>query len=59
MKKIEKRAVICLALVVLLTAGILLFVVRFALYGGQWASFAANRHLYNSSGQLAVGKSVV
>ena len=56
MKKIEKRAVICLALVVLLTAGILLFVVRFALYGGQWASFAANRHLYNSSGQLSVGR---
>ena len=26
------------------------------LYGGRWASFSANRHLYNSQGQLAVGR---
>ena len=56
MKKIEKRAIVCLALVALLTAGVVLFVVRFGLYGGRWASFSANRHLYNSSGALAVGR---
>mgnify|MGYP000724268786 CR=1 FL=1 len=56
MKKIEKRTVVCLALTVLMMLGLGLFVVRFFLYGGKWASFAANRHLYSSSGTLAVGR---
>ncbi len=56
MKKIEKRTVVCLALTVVMLLGLGLFVVRFFLYGGKWASFAANRHLYSSSGTLAVGR---
>ena len=56
MKKIEKRTVICLALTVSLLLGLVLFLIRFLLYGGDWASFAANRHLYNSQGQLSVGR---
>ena len=55
MKKIDRRAFICRALALLLTAGLALFVVRWGLYGGKWASSAFNRHLYNSDGQLASG----
>ena len=55
MKKIEKRTLVCLALTLALVLGLGLFVVKFFLFGGDWASFAANRHLYNSSGALAVG----
>ena len=53
MKKIEKRTVVCLILTLILLLGVGLFVVRFFLNGGSWASFAANRHLYNSQGQLS------
>ena len=56
MKKIEKRTFLCLLLAAALLAGTGLFVLRFVLYGGRWASFSANRHLYNSQGQLAVGR---
>ena len=56
MKKIEKRTFVCLALTLLLLLGLGLFVLRYFLKGGDWASFAANRHLYNSNGSLAVGR---
>ena len=56
MKKIEKRTVVCLFLPLVLLLGLGLFVLRFFLHGGEWASFAANRHLYNSNGSLAVGR---
>lgn len=56
MKKIEKRTFVCLALTLALLLGLGLFVLRFFLYGGEWASFAANRHLYDSNGSLAVGR---
>ena len=56
MKKIEKRALLCLLLAAALLAGSALFVFRFVLNGGKWAAFAANRHLYNSQGQLALGR---
>ena len=56
MKKIERRTVVCLALTLLLLLGLGLFVVRFFWDGEDWASFAANRHLYNSQGQLSVGR---
>ena len=55
MKKIERRAFICLALALLLAAGLGFFLVKYFLDGGNWASSAFNRHLYNSSGQLASG----
>ena len=56
MKKIEKRAVVCLLLALALLLGLGLFCVRFVSGGGRWAGFAANRHLYNSQGELAVGR---
>ena len=56
MKKIEKRTLLCLLLAAALLLGTGFFVLRFVRYGGRWASFSANRHLYNSQGQLAVGR---
>lgn len=55
MKKIENRAVVCLALALVLAAGTLLFLFRYAARGGSWASAAFNRHLYNQQGQLITG----
>ena len=56
MRKIEKRAMVCLLLAAALTFGLVVFGFRFFLNGGRWVSFAANRHLYNSQGQLSVGR---
>ena len=56
MRKIQRRAMLCLLLAAALTLGLVVFGVRFFLYGGKWVSFAANRHLYNSQGQLSVGR---
>ena len=56
MRKIERRATLCLLLAAALSLGLVVFAFRFFLYGGKWVSFAANRHLYNSQGQLSVGR---
>ena len=56
MKKIEKRALLCLLLAAALLLGSGLFVFRFVKNGGRWVSFAATRHLYNRQGQLSVGR---
>ena len=50
MKKIERRALLCLLLAAALIAGLALYVGRWALNGGRWSSYAANRHLFNASG---------
>ncbi|SFP95710.1 peptidoglycan glycosyltransferase [Oscillibacter sp. PC13] len=55
MKKIERRAVVCMVLAMLLAAGLSLFLIRYFTDGGGWASSAFNRHLYNTDGQLASG----
>lgn len=55
MKKIERRAVVCAILALLLAAGLGVFLVKYLVNGGSWASSAFNRHLYDSSGVLAVG----
>ena len=55
MKKIERRALLCKLLALLLSAGLLVFVVRWCVSGGRWAAASFNRHLYNSAGQLASG----
>ena len=55
MRKIERRAVVCAVLALLLEVGLVLFVFRWVVDGGSWASSAFNRHLYDSSGVLAVG----
>ncbi len=56
MKKIEKRAALCLLLVLALFAGLCVFCVRFVVNGGAWASFPSNRHLYNKQGVLINGR---
>lgn len=55
MKKIEQRAVVCAALALVLALGLGLFLVRYVTRGGDWASSAFNRHLYDTSGVLASG----
>lgn len=55
MKKIERRAVICVALALALAAGMGVFLFRYFTSGTKWASSAFNRHLYNTSGVLASG----
>ncbi len=55
MKKIENRAFVCFLLALLLAAGLCFFLFRYFTRGGNWASSPFNRHLYNTSGQLASG----
>ena len=40
MRKIEKRAVICMALAILLAAGLSVFLIKYFAEGGKWASSA-------------------
>ena len=56
MLRIEKRASVCLFLSIALTLGLAAFCFLFFQNGGRWVSFAANRHLYNSKGELSVGR---
>ena len=56
MKKIERRAVLCLLLAAALLLGLGVFAFQFVVKGGDWAAFSANSHLYNRQGQLAVGR---
>ena len=46
MRKQERRAWICLLLVIVLLAGIGLFGYRFVKYGGEWATFYGNTQIY-------------
>ena len=55
MKKIERRAVVCTVLALLLAAGLGFFLGRYFLEGGSWASSAFTRHLYDTNGVLAAG----
>lgn len=54
MKKMERRALLCLILAGALIIGLGVFVVRLAIDGDQWATFYANTHVY-TDGKLAVG----
>ena len=45
MKRIEHRSAIALLLAAALLLGMGFFVVRLALYGGDWASYSANQHI--------------
>lgn len=54
MKKLERRAILCLLLAAVLTLGVCLFTVRLGIEGGDWASYYANAHVF-SEGRLAVG----
>ena len=55
MKRIEKRAVVCMLLALVLAAGMCIFLGKYFLSGGDWASSAFNRHLYDPNGVLATG----
>ncbi len=54
MKKLERRAILCLLLAAILVVGSVVFTVRMGVDGDEWASFYANRHVY-AEGRLAVG----
>ena len=55
MKQVKRRTWFCLVFTALLTLGILLFLARYFTIGGDWASFSANKHIYDKSGQLISG----
>jgi len=55
MRKIERRAWICLMLAAVLFAGVTLYVYRFVTKGDAWAMQYFNRHVY-TDGHLALGK---
>lgn len=55
MKKIERRAVVCLLLAMVLGLGLCVFLGKYLLHAGDWASSAFNRHLYDTNGVLATG----
>lgn len=54
MKKLEARALMCIALAAALIIGLCIFIGRLVVHGDEWASFYANTHVY-SEGRLAVG----
>lgn len=54
MKKLEGRALMCIALAAVLIIGLCVFIAKLAIHGDDWASFYSNAHVY-SQGRLAVG----
>ena len=54
MNKVTHRAMSALILAALLFVGLGIYVFRFAVHGGEWATFAANDSLF-TSGMLATG----
>ena len=54
MKKVERRAAICLLLALFLVAGTVLFTLRLGMEGGKWATYYANDHVFRQ-GSLSVG----
>ncbi|MEG2148629.1 MAG: penicillin-binding transpeptidase domain-containing protein [Clostridiales bacterium] len=54
MKKLEKRAIICLVFAAILIIGLAIFVFRYVVDGDDWVSFPANKHIY-ADGLLSRG----
>ena len=54
MKKVKNRALSVLLLVAFIIAGMGFYIVRYTIYGGQWASAAFNRTVYDR-GVLSAG----
>ena len=54
MKKIERRAILCLLVAVVLITGLCVFIFRDVRDGAQWASYEGNRDVY-ADGKLAKG----
>ncbi len=55
MKKIEKRAIMCLLLAFVLLTGVGIFSYRYVAHSDDWASYEGNRDVYNE-GDLSKGK---
>lgn len=54
MRKVERRATICLLLAAVLFIGIVVFTWRYVVYGREWASFYGNQQIY-TDGELNRG----
>lgn len=54
MRKLEKRAIICIVFASILVIGLAVFLFRYVVDGGDWVSFPANKHIY-SDGVLGRG----
>lgn len=54
MKKIEKRAIMCLLLGLVLVVGVGIFSYRYVVHGGDWASYEGNRDVY-AKGDIKMG----
>lgn len=55
MKKIEKRAIMCLMLAGVLVIGLGIFCFRYVKDGADWATYVANKQIYNDKGRLSTG----
>ena len=55
MKQVKRRTWFCLLFTILLAAGLTIFLARYTANGENWASFGANKHIYDKSGQLISG----
>ncbi len=55
MRRMERRALMGLALALILFGGLVLFVYRFVVHGAEWATFYGNQSLYSGEG-LTSGK---
>lgn len=48
MRKLEKRALLCIALVLVLLGGVSFYVTKLVKDGHSWVSYPANQHIYNN-----------
>lgn len=55
MRKIEKRAIMCLMLAGVLVIGLGIFTYRYIADGSDWAVYTANKQIYNDKGRLKRG----
>lgn len=55
MKKIERRAIMCLMLAGVLVIGLGIFCHRYIADGSDWATYTANKQIYNDKGRMKMG----
>lgn len=55
MRKIEKRAALCLLIALVLVVGTCIFCFQYITHAAEWASYPFNRHMYSNSGHLLSG----
>ncbi len=54
MKKLQKRAIICLFFAAILVLGTGFYIGKLALHGGEWVSYPANKHIF-TKGKITTG----